>query len=289
MDEPTKIIQFIRVGGLFTSLVVILSTWIVIQVLNGSLRRLGHRFADQRLRIQQAGTVLRFLLYLGSATACVLLSFRLTNELMLALGGSVAVMLGFGFKDLAASFIGGIIILFDRPFQVGDRVTFGGYYGEIAAIGLRSVRLTTLDDNLVTIPNNKFLTDVAACANSGALDMMVQMDFYIGLDQDIAVAKQIVADAITATRYSYLEKPYTVLINEVMLENHLAVRLRAKVYVLDVRYEKALETDVTERVLEGFRDAAVRPPAILHRSVVDSPESTRNADAQPVRREVVRQ
>jgi small-conductance mechanosensitive channel len=272
MDEPAKIMQFIRVGGLFTSLIVITSTWVVIQVLNGFLRRLSHRFTDQRLRIQQVGTVLRFLLYLGSATACMLLSLRLTNELMLALGGSVAVMLGFGFKDLAASFIAGIIILFDRPFQVGDRVTFAGYYGEIATIGLRSVRLVTLDDNLVTIPNNKFLTEVAACANAGALDMMVQMDFYIGLDQDIALAKQIVADAITACRYSYLEKPYSVLVNEVILEHHLAARLRAKVYVLDVRYEKALETDVTERVLEAFRDAGVRPPAILHRPLADAPD-----------------
>jgi small-conductance mechanosensitive channel len=198
-------------------------------------------------------------------------------------------MLGFGFKDLAASLIAGIIILFDRPFQVGDRVTFAGYYGEVAAIGLRSVRLVTLDDNLVTIPNNKFLTDVAACANSGALDMLVQMDFYIGLDQDIAVAKQIVADAITASRYSYLEKPYTVLVNEVPLENHLAVRLRAKVYVLDVRYEKALETDVTERVLEAFRDADVRPPAILHRTVADTPASARATDAGSSRRDVIRQ
>jgi small-conductance mechanosensitive channel len=212
----------------------------------------------------------RFFIYLSATTACVLLSVRLTKELMLALGGSIAVMVGFGFKDLAASLIAGIIILFDRPFQVGDRVTFGGYYGEIAAIGMRSVRLITLDDNLVTIPNNKFLTDLVASGNAGALDMLVQMDFFIGLDQHLARAKQIVADAITSTRYAYLQKPYTVLVNEVMLDSHLAVRLRAKVYVLDVRYEKALETDVTERVLGGFRDAGIQPPAILHRSVVST-------------------
>lgn len=265
MEEQNNIIQFVRIGGLLTSLLVIAGAWLVTQLLNDSLRRLGNRFADRRLRIQQSGTVARFLVYAAATIVCILLSFRLTQELMLALGGSLAVMLGFAFKDLAASVIAGIIILFDRPFQVGDRVSFGDYYGEVTAIGLRSVRLVTLDDNVVTIPNNKFLTDEVACANAGALDMMVQMDFHIGLDQDVARAKQIVIEAVTATRYAYLQKPYVVLVSQVMLDGHMAIRLRAKVYVLDVRYEKALETDVTERILEAFRAADIQPPALLHR------------------------
>ena len=265
MEEHT-VIEFVRLGGLLTSLFVMLGTWLAVEVLNGFLRRLGNRFTQQRLRIQQIGTLVRFLMYIAAITTCVLLSVRLTRGLMLALGGSLAVVLGFALKDLGASVIAGITILFDRPFQVGDRVTFGGYYGEVAAIGLRSVRLVTLDDNLVTIPNNKFLTELAACANAGALDMMVQMDFYIGLDQPIGKAKQIVTDAITSTQYAYLHKPYVVLVNQVLFENHLAVRFRAKVYVLDVRYEKALETDVTERVLDGLREAGIHPPAVLFRA-----------------------
>jgi hypothetical protein len=50
--------------------------------------------------------------------------------------------------------------MFDRPFQVGDRVSYGGEYGDIIKIGLRSVRMNTLDDNIITIPNNKVFTDV---------------------------------------------------------------------------------------------------------------------------------
>src|SRR4051812_22270601 len=46
-----------------------------------------------------------------------------------------------------------------QPFQVGDRVQFSGEYEDILKIGLRSVRMNTLDHNVVTIPNNKVLTD----------------------------------------------------------------------------------------------------------------------------------
>lgn len=45
------------------------------------------------------------------------------------------------------------------------------------------MRLQTLDDNTVTIPNNKFLNDSTSCGNHRQLDMQVVMDFLIGIDQ----------------------------------------------------------------------------------------------------------
>lgn len=44
---------------------------------------------------------------------------------------------------------------------------------------------------------------------------------------------------------------------------------RLKAYVLDIKYEKAFETDVTLRVLEVFAEKGIQPPAVLHRSAVD--------------------
>ncbi|MBE0617297.1 MAG: mechanosensitive ion channel [Proteobacteria bacterium] len=269
MGGNVDVFQFIRVGGLLPAFLVLAVTWFLGHLLPGFLERLGNRFTHRRLVIHQAGALVRFGVYVTGITAALLLAVNLSRELMLAVSGSIAVAVGFALKDLAASVIAGLTILLDRPFQVGDRVTFDGYYGTISTIGLRSVRLVTLDDTLVTIPNNKFLTDLSASANAGALDMLVQMDFYVGVEQDVARAKEIVADAVTNTRYAFLQKPWTVLVSQVALETYFAVRLRAKVYVLDVNYEKALESDVTERVLEGFREAGIQPPAVLTRNLPD--------------------
>ena len=274
MEDSVQIINFVRVGGILPACLVLITTWVVARVLTGSLDRLGQRFTDRRLLLQQVSTVLSFVFYFFGITVAVMLVFRLSSQLLLAVGGTAAVAIGFALKDLAASLVAGLTILFDRPFQVGDRVTFGEHYGEITRIGLRSVRLVTLDDNVVTIPNNKFLTDVVASGNAGALEMLVQLDFLVGVDQDVDRAKAIVRDAITSCRFAYLGKPWTVLVSSVLRESHMAVQLRSKVYVLDVQYEKALETDVTERVLRGFREASIHPPAILHRSLpsfVDCP------------------
>lgn len=263
MQEQTQILQFFRAGGLPYALLVLIVTFTLVALLSRTLDRLGKRFADKRLIIHQAGTFLRFGIYLVGILGAGASILVLTPQVLLAVGGTVAVSIGFALKDLVASVIAGLIILIDRPFQVGDRVTFDGYYGEIREIGLRSVRLITLDDTQITIPNSKFLTDVVASGNSGAVEMMIQMDFFLGLDQDIPRAKKIVQEALTTSRYVHLKLPWTVLVNQVSQGEHFAVRLRAKAYVLDVRFEKAFETDVNERVLARFQAEGIRPPATL--------------------------
>ncbi len=265
MLENTNILQFVRLSGLPAALFVIIAIGIASRAIHSFTDQLGQRFTERRLLLQQAGTMIRFLVYFAGIGVAVALAFNLTREMWLAVGGTVAVALGFAFKDLAASVVAGLTILFDRPFQVGDRVTFEGHYGEITQIGLRSVRLVSLDDNLITIPNNRFLVEAVSSGNAGALDMLIQMDFHIGIDQDLSRAKEIVRDAITSSRYTYLGKPWSVLVNEVIEDGYFALRLRAKAYVLDVHYEKDFETDVTERIHGAFRDHAIGPPALLHR------------------------
>jgi hypothetical protein len=77
-------------------------------------------------------------------------------------------------------------------------------------------------------------------------------------------AKRIVLEAIQTSRFVFLEKPAVVLVNDLIHDNYLATRLRAKAYVVDVHHEKAFETDVTERVKAAFARASVRPPVMLH-------------------------
>lgn len=260
MDDAGQVLKFVRFGGIATAFIVLLATWFLMRLFARFTSGLGDRFQHRRLALNQGATFIRFLAYIIAVTACIPIIFQLTDQMLLALSGTIAVTLGFAFKDLAASVIAGVTILVDKPFQVGDRINFSGVYGEVAAIGLRSVRLVTLDDNLVTIPNNKFLNELVSSGNAGELNMLVQMDFHIGIDQDFMKAKQIAKEAIISCRYAYLDKPWAVLINEVSLDNYVAIRLRTKVYVMDVRFEKALESDITERLLLALRAARIQPP-----------------------------
>ena len=228
---------------------------------------LGETFTDRRLLLQKIATFFRFGVYIVTFLLVFFLSFEVDSRILTLLGGTAAVALGFALKDLVASVVAGVMIMFDRPFQVGDRVQFAGEYGDITAIGLRSVRLVTLDDSVVTIPNNKFLNDLTISGNYGELDMMVVMDFHIGIDQDVARARRLIRQTTATSRYTYLAKPITIVVKQVIVDSYMAVRLTLKAYVLDTQYERAFETDVHVRVLEAFRENGIEPPAILHRTL----------------------
>lgn len=273
-DSLSQLTKLISWTGVVTSVFVLLAAGVLLKVMRDFVEQMSQRFATRRLLFQKLATIFQFLVYVGTGLSVIALSFRLDDNFIALIGGTAAVSVGFAVKDLVASFIAGIMIMVDRPFQVGDRVLFGGEYGDIKAIGLRSVRMVTLDDNIVTIPNNKFLSDMTSCGNYGALDMQVSMDFYIGIDQDLERARQIVNEATVSSRYVYLPKPVVVQVKQEILQQYVAIRLRVKAYVLDTRFEKDFETDVNIRVLKAFRRHNIDSPAILHRDtapVLDKP------------------
>ncbi len=262
-----KLADLVRWEGVLASVVVIAATILLLKLLDKLLARLGEIFAERRLLFQQLKAVFHFIAYLAVIITVVLLSFEISREVLALLGGTAAVAIGFATKDLVASVVSGLMIMADRPFQVGDRVSFRGQYGDITAIGLRSVKLQTLDDNTVTIPNNLFLQDISSSGNYGLLDMQVCIDFHIGIDQDVGLAQALLREATITSRYVYLPKPIDVLVSQVIVENYVALRLRLKAYVLETQREKAFETDVTLRVLEAFAENGIQPPAILHRTM----------------------
>lgn len=261
MENASSLLEFLNPQAIPQALLVVAVTVVVVRVVDRVLRRLANRFTRQRLLIGQATAIFAFLGYSAAGIIAFGLVFNLSPEALLAVSGTVAVTLGFALKDVAASFLAGISILTNKPFQVGDRIAFGGFYGEVKEIGLRTVRLVTLDDNLVTIPSNKFLTDAVASANAGALDCMVVMPFFVSAQADHGRAQEIVREAILASQYLFLGKPLVVLISNTMTHHgHFVVELTAKAYVFDTRYEKAFGSDVTDRVLRAFKAEDIALP-----------------------------
>ncbi len=272
-DAPdfSRLSEFIRWGGLAASVPVVFGSLFVLRLVENYRDRMSGRFSNRRPTIQKVQTTVRFFVYIATLVLVAGLSVRLDPTALTVIGGALAFAVGFALRDLVASFIAGITIMFDRPFQVGDRVSYGGEYGDIIKIGLRSVRMNTLDHNIITIPNNKVFTDVTSSGNYGELEMQVAMDFYIGVDQDAELAARIVREACLTSPYVYLAQPIPVLAKQFILQDYVVFHLKARPYVFDCKYEKPFETDVHFRVLEAFRAHGIQPPSVLHRSIHSGP------------------
>ena len=260
LEELAAFSELLDLNKIFMLVAAAIFLWMVNDLMRRLSQKLMEKIPSRRFLILQTSTLITFLWYFGGAYWMIVGILQPPNEMLLALGGSAAVAVGFALKDVAASIIAGLILLFDRPFQVGDRVSFGDTYGEIVSIGLRSVRLSTLDDNLVTIPNSRFITEVVSSGNAGALDMMVVCDFHVALDANLELAQQLIHEAIVTSRFVYLKKPVTFAINEVVIAERLAIQIRAKSYVLDVHYEKAYQSDIVMRVSRLFVEHGIARP-----------------------------
>lgn len=260
LNHITEVASLFQLDSILLLVFALACLVLLVKMIERFAESLYRQIPSRRMLISQIVTSMNFLIYIFGGLFLFYAILQPSREVMLAATGSAAVAIGLSLKDFVASVIAGFILLFDRPFQVGDRVSFGGVYGEIQSIGLRAVRLVTLDDNLVTIPNNRLMSDLVSSGNSGALDMMIVFDFHIALDADVRRARDLLYEVVLTSRYTYLKKPVSIVITEVPVAERLAIQLKAKAYVIDVRFEKAFQTDVVLRTAEAFNLHRIKRP-----------------------------
>lgn len=264
LNQILHAVQLFEIWRIALFLIGIFTLVSIAGLFNRLAAKISERFPSRRLLSLQIVTTLDFCTYIFGGAFLIYITLNPAKELLLALGGGAAVAIGLSLKDLVASLVAGLTLLFDRPFLVGDRIQFGDIYGEIKSIGLRSVKLVTLDDSLVTIPNARFISDVVSSGNAGALDMMIVIPFHIAIDADVEKAKQLIYDTVVTSRFAYLAKPVKVVASEIVISYCLALQLTAKAYVLDVQYEKDFQTDVVTRVSKAFLEYHIKRPLLIN-------------------------
>ena len=107
---------------------------------------------------QVVGSLVRYLvLAIGLLVIVQTAGIDLTTFNVLA--GAVGIGIGFGLQHVVSNFIAGIIIMFERPIKIGDRIVVGGVEGNVVEIGARGTTVLNNDNIAVIVPNSKFITE----------------------------------------------------------------------------------------------------------------------------------
>jgi small-conductance mechanosensitive channel len=112
---------------------------------------------DRALQYAIAQIIGYLILIIGAAIALQNAGIDLSALTIFA--GALGVGLGFGLQDIARNFVSGIIILIERPIQIGDRVEVGEVAGQVRQIRARSTTVVTNDNIMIIVPNAKFIED----------------------------------------------------------------------------------------------------------------------------------
>ena len=144
-------------------------------------------------------TSLRLLLIVGA----ILLALRaaglsgIASALFGALGAS-AVVLGFAFRDIGENFISGIILAFNRPFDVNDTIKVVDHFGKVKSLQFRYTHIKTFDGKDVYIPNSDVLTQPV---QNYTADGFIRYDFVVGIayEDDIQGAKEVIQQVLDSS------------------------------------------------------------------------------------------
>lgn len=243
--SPVSFLSGISPSKILYALLILVAAYLAIRFITATLEALSNHAARARFFFKMLIPVMRFVLWLMSIIIVIAIFAPSTNA-MLAVLASVGIALGLGAQDLVKNIIGGLVILADRPYQLGDRVKIGDAYGEIDHIGLRSTKLTTPDDTRVTIPNSEILSGKAWNANSGVLDCQVVTDIFLPHDVDPSEALELGYESAYSSPYVLLSKPVVVLLQD-RFDYVPYTMLRIKAYVYDHRFEPRFQSDITVR------------------------------------------
>jgi small-conductance mechanosensitive channel len=138
--------------------VVILLVWIAQFFRALLLNRLLKRTHLDPGTQQAVGAIVHYaVLVIGIAVALQNAGINLTAFSVVA--GALGVGVGFGLQNIFSNFISGLIIMFERPIKVGDRIEIAGVEGTVQSIGARRTTILTNDNITIIVPNQRFITD----------------------------------------------------------------------------------------------------------------------------------
>ncbi len=128
----------------------------------------------------------------GVLVAVNLIGFNM-NSVLVALGG-LSIGIGFGLQNIASNFVSGVIMVFERPIKIHDRVTVGGTYGIVKAINMRSTVVTTPEDIDIIIPNSKFISETVTNLTHDNTRTRIKVPVGVSYESDEDLVKKVLLE-----------------------------------------------------------------------------------------------
>ena len=185
-----------------------------------------------------------------SALSALGLQWSKLQWLIAALG----IGIGFGLQEIVADFIGGLIILFERPIRVGDIVTVGDNIGEVSKIRIRATTIRDRDGKELLVPNKDFISGTLVNWSLSDSHMRILIPVGVAYGSDVEQALKILGE-IVADHPSVLKEPEP----RVMFENFgdNALELSARFFLGEYHGWRGIATELRRKIYKHFNEAGI--------------------------------
>ena len=257
---------------------ILIIAWFLSRILSGVMCRTTNRVKLPQLLSQfLIGTVRWAVMIIGTIMA--LMSLEVSIGPLLAVVGAAGFVIAFALQDSLSNVASGVMILFFRPFDIGDIVEAGGVSGTVTSLSLVATTIRTFDNKEMIVPNNSIFGNVIT--NSTSVDKRrVDMEFGIGYDDDIDQTLSILRDIVN-NHPKILKDPEPTIRVSALMDSSVNIICRPWTGSGDYW---AVYWDITEAVKKRFDAEGVGipyPQQDVHLYIRETPESRAMAESRP--------
>ncbi len=250
-------------GVLSSGLVLVLALW-----LSATLERrvLREAVTDLSLRKVAANTIRALLVLVGLLFALSAVGVDLTA--LSVLGGALGVGLGFGLQKLAANYVSGFVILFERSLRIGDTVRVDNFEGQVMDIKTRYTLIRSLTGRESIVPNEKLITERIENLSLADPRILLTVDVAVGYDSDVDQVQAILLQAASACTRVLTDPPPAVRLAKLGSDG---LEFTLLFWIDDpAKGQLTVQSEVNLNVLKGLRAAGVEipfPQRVVHMKV----------------------
>lgn len=169
--------------------------------------------------------------------------------------GALGVGIGLGMQNIVNNFVSGIILIFEKPFRIGDYVELADKKGKVKDIGIRSSKLITPQGSEVIIPNGDLLSGRLVNWTLSHDYVKTELIFKVSSDTDLEALNKLIEEEIKKTVHIMEGLPIEILLNGLAAGS---VELKILAWVQSIYTEPAFKSEFMSRLLKRLNEAEIK-------------------------------
>ncbi len=244
----TSILVFVLVLVAFSILAKIVTRIILKKVLEKTSIEEGMQYTFTRITNYM-------MLVIGAIVAFQFIGVDLSGIVVIL--GFLSVGIGFGLQNLTSNFISGIMLLFERHVQIGDRVTVADTEGDVEEINIRSTTVRTLNNVSIIVPNSEFISGNVINWSHGDIKVRLDIDVGVSYASDLDVVLKSLHEVAAENKFVMKSPKSDVLL---MSFGDSAWDMRLRIWIEDPKKYNEVRSDINCAIVRKFRANNIEIP-----------------------------
>jgi small-conductance mechanosensitive channel len=168
--------------------------------------------------------------------------------------GALGVGIGLGLQNIINNLVSGVILIFERPFQVGDYIEVNGKTGRVKDIGIRSSKLISQAGSEIILPNGDLLSGHVINWTLSNNHIRTELALSLGPETDLAQARQLITEEVLNNPNTLHRVAPEILLNSV---NTAGYDLKVLFWINNIRQEQALKSELLASFYQRLTEAGI--------------------------------